>query len=167
MKLKSLAAALALALVGTSSMAKTENLGSLGPPGFATFSNAFSSIQTFSDTFNFSLSGAADSGGTVGAFDLSILRDITLTSVSLSGGGLSSTLTDFSADHFSFSNLLAGSYSLVVNGRVTGSNLLKAPTVGYFGTLSTVAAPVPEPETFAMLAMGLGALALARRRKQS
>ena len=57
-------------------------------------------------------------------------------------------------------NLLAGNYSLVVKG-------LNSPAqASYAGTLATAVIAVPEPETYALLLAGLGAVGfVARRRK--
>ena len=57
----------------------------------------------------------------------------------------------------------AGTYYFGVLGQTTGS-------LGgaYGGVLQTVLAPVPEPETYAMLLAGLGAMGLiSRRRRQN
>lgn len=55
--------------------------------------------------------------------------------------------------------LAAGSYSLVIAGDM-------AKQGSFTGQLSTVAVPVPEPETYAMMLAGLGALGfLASRRR--
>ena len=173
MKLKFLAAAAMLAVSGAS-MAATFNLGNLGPPGAAELRNDFTSTGSFSDTYNFTLSGGADSfGGVFEWGDIPFVGlNLSLTSVSLSGTGLSSALIDNSPLFFSFSNLVAGSYSLVVNGTVTKSLFSRGDdTVGYKGGIATinngVSAPVPEPETIAMMALGLGVMGfVARRRKQ-
>lgn len=167
MKLKALVAAVALAASGAS-MAETFNLGSMGPPGFTLFGNSFNSAQSFSDTFNFTLTGAANSVGAVWDIDFLSRRDVELTSISLIGGGQS--LIDYSPIDFSFSNLLAGSYSLIVNGTVEGRSggLFQSGYGGYLVTSkTTVSAPVPEPESIAMMALGLGVMGfVARRRKQ-
>jgi hypothetical protein len=61
-----------------------------------------------------------------------------------------------------FTGLKAGSYSLEIAGTST-----TAGTYGGTFALSTIAAPVPEPETYAMMLAGLGLMAaIARRRKQ-
>jgi hypothetical protein len=166
MKLKLLLASIALATAG-SAMAKTEDLGTLGPPGYAEFKNTFSSGQSFSDTYTFTLDGNANGIGGVFDFDLSYGMHLDLTSVSLSGTGIAGSIFDYTPLDFSFGNLVAGSYSLVVSGVVTGNPLnAKDGNVWYEGTLTTVAAPVPEPETIAMMALGLGVVGgIARRRK--
>lgn len=172
MKLKLLVAALALATAGTA-MAKTENLGDMGPPGVALFGNWFTSGQSFTDTYTFSIDSGANGIGGVFDFDLSWGMHIDLTSVSLTGGSLSSALVDSSPLSFSFGSLAAGTYNLVVKGVASGNSLgwFDPLGVGYKGTLVTtptqVSAPVPEPETIAMMALGLGVMGfVARRRKQ-
>jgi len=169
MKLKMLVASIALAAAG-SSMATTFDLGDMGPPGITFFGHSFSSPQaSFSDTFTFTLDSGADSFGVLWDADFLSRRDVSLSSLSLSGGGLSGAVTDTTPYEFTFQNLVAGTYSLVVNGSVSGSSGGFLPS-GYGGTLVTlrsVAAPVPEPETIAMMAMGLGVVGfMARRRKQ-
>lgn len=171
MKLKALVAALALASAGSTAFAATFSLGELGPPGLAAFGNSFSSNQTFSDTYTFSLNSAADTFGITWDADFLSKRDVDLTSISLSGSGLASTLVDTTPYTFSFSNLLAGTYSLIVKGTVTSQSGLFS-TGGYGGTLVTlksdIAAPVPEPEAIAMMALGLGFVGfVARRRKNA
>jgi hypothetical protein len=79
-----------------------------------------------------------------------------ITSVSLDGHALTDLFSDGS--YWTWSGTLSGtSHSLVID--VTGSELYK-------GSVSLVAAPVPEPESYAMMLAGLGALGfMARRRK--
>ncbi|WP_082568818.1 FxDxF family PEP-CTERM protein [Rhizobacter sp. Root1221] len=164
MKLKMLAVAVALAAAGAS-QAATFNLGTLSTEQTKVFGNTFGWGQTFTDVFNFTLADNGRSYGGTLAYDLTDWGGISLTSLSLSGGSLSSAVTDSSPETFSFSNLLAGTYSLTVSGQATGLGL-----VGYLGTVraEAVAAPVPEPETLAMMALGLGVMGfVARRRKQS
>ena len=173
MKLKLLVAAVALATAGTAMADTTQNLGDMGPPGSKSFSNWFFSGQSFTDTYTFTIdSGAAGVGG-VFDFDLSWGMHLDLTSVSLTGGSLLGTLVDNSPLAFSFGNLAAGTYSLVVKGVASGDSLgwYDPFGVGYKGKLTTVptqvSAPVPEPETIAMMALGLGVMGfVARRRKQ-
>jgi len=170
MKLKALALALAVA-ASAPAMAATFNLGTINSPSLTYFENTFSRNQSFTDTYNFTLGNSALAFGGVLELDLNPFRGINLTSVSLQGASLSSTITDTSPLLFSFGDLLAGSYSLVVSGQVVSGPWFGAGSTTYSGLLGTlrtnVAAPVPEPETFGMLALGLAAIGfVARRRKQ-
>jgi len=173
MNAKMLLPALALACVAPSAMANLASCGSgttvLGSNSTQLFGNAFISPQSFNDCYSFSIGSAVDAfGGTLEIDPLSFL-DIDVKSVTLSGGGLVTSLIDSTPGSFSFDNLLAGTYQLVVSGVVTRgkdwTDLLPLP-VGYAGSLTTHAvAAVPEPDTYAMLALGLGVMGwLARRR---
>ncbi|UXY14622.1 FxDxF family PEP-CTERM protein [Chitiniphilus purpureus] len=62
-----------------------------------------------------------------------------------------------STDH-QFSNLAAGDYYYKVNGVITG-------TLGGQYVLTSTIAPVPEPETYALMGLGLAGLIAARRKK--
>jgi hypothetical protein len=178
MKLKSLAVALAM-MAGAPAMAACTdsfNLGAMGPTALRTIGNDFSSVQRFEDCYSFTLTNAADAFGLTLEFDGSIRRNIDLTSVTLTGGNLNHAITDTSAGSFSFSNLLAGVYQFVIEGNVTGTNggLFGGGAVGYsgfFGTTASsspaVAAPVPEPQTYALLALGLLAVGSVVRRRNS
>lgn len=177
MKFKSLAVVLAL-VTGAPAMAActdTFNLGVMGPPALRVIGNSFGSAQSFEDCYNFTLNGPADSFGFTLEFDGSVRRNIDLTSVTLSGGSLVHSIEDSSATTFSFSNLLAGVYQFVIAGDVTGRDggFLGGGMVGYAGAFSTVGStaittPVPEPKTYALLALGLIAVgSVVRRRNQA
>lgn len=133
------------------------------------FSNSFLSAQSFSDCYAFSIDSHSDAfGGTLTIDPLSFL-DIDINTVTLSGAGLDMSLVDFTAGVFSFSDLIAGTYQLVVSGLVTkGTGLddtLSIP-VGYAGSITTnTIAAVPEPASLGMFALALMCLAVARRRK--
>ncbi len=174
MKLKSLAAVVALVLSGPAmaNCTSTFDLGVLGSPSLRVFGNDFTSTQSFQDCYNFTLSGPADTFGLTMALDTSWARDISLSSVSLSGGNLLGPLLDTTPSTFSFNSLLAGTYQFVIAGDVTGSQggFLGGGSVSYFGSFFTtpatvVAAPVPEPGTYALLALGLAAVGWASRRR--
>ena len=147
------------------------NLGSMGPPSATSIYNAFDSQQQFNDCYNFTLNNSADAFGLTLEWDWSLAQDIAVSSVSLSGSGLPSAVTDDSPGLFSFSNLLAGTYQLIVSGNVTASDFSRfsGGTVGYVGVLATsrsIAAPVPEPETYAMLALGLAIVGFTARKRR-
>jgi hypothetical protein len=169
---KNLRLALALFALAASGAANATitDLGAMGPPGIRIFGNDFSTVGNFTDQYNFSLSGAADSFGFTLGFDGSWVRDIDILGVGLSSDGtLGSAVWASNTDSFSFSSLLAGSYSLFVNGSVTGRNggLLGGGLVGYAGTLVTTSAKsVPEPGLLGLYGMSLLGLFFVLRRKR-
>lgn len=130
------------------------------------FGNAFISPQSFSDCYSFSLPTTSNAfGGTLTIDPLSLL-DINISSVALSGAGLSTSLIDFTPGIFSFSGLLPGAYQLIVSGTVTrgrgGDDALPLP-VGYAGSLTANGIPpsapaVPEPSTWIMIIAGFAGI---------
>lgn len=166
MKFRSWVCALAFA-ASAPAMATTFNLGAIGTPGATTFGNSFSSNQHFTDTYNFSLGESSYLvAGAAAAFDVNFLRDINVSSVTLLGGSQTASI-NLGGTALSFSNLLAGAYQLVVTGEVTGSRGSASYAGAMLALPSQLSAPVPEPETLGMLALGLAAIGLvARRRKQ-
>jgi hypothetical protein len=172
MNFKAIALALALG-AGSSAMAATctsaSSLGSLDASDFALFGNSFYNAQSFNDCYSFALTAPSDTLGITVEWDWSHAMDIDLQSVTLSGGTLVSSITDPTPDLFSFSNLQSGLYQLAVAGNVTRS-YDSGMGVSYLGMLTTkspsIAAPVPEPETLAMLALGLAAVTWSARRRR-
>jgi hypothetical protein len=170
-KISSIVAALALVAAASPAFAdcgKTSNLGDLGPPGLATFSNSFSASGSFTDCYTFDLLGNADSfGGVLESWDPLNKLGIDVTSISLWGGTLGSTLTDTTPFLFDFGGLGKGHYTLALSGVVNSDWGLWKHDVGYAGAIATVSA-VPEPETYALMLLGLAAIgAFTRRRQQS
>lgn len=170
MNVKSLIAATAVAAAAsTSAMAGGGNLGSLPPS--ASFSNtvagAFTDVWTFNlgstsavaaSITNVEISFGGPSFGGILGFAATLngtplllssstqnLNPLTITTQVLAGAG----------------TLPAGVYQLVVSGTgITGA------TASYGGNI--VAAPVPEPESYAMLLAGLGVMgAIAMRRNKA
>jgi hypothetical protein len=174
---KSFLAAVAFVLAAPSAFAQSctssTSLGTLS--SYATsIGNTFYSPQHFDDCYSFRLGSTSGISGSVNEVDLSIRFDVDVTAVRLFGGTLGSagrSLTVASNGAFSLGNLAAGLYSLVVSGDVTRESWWWGVNgVGYSGSIaatpSSVAAPVPEPETYAMLAMGLGLVTWVTRRRK-
>jgi hypothetical protein len=178
MKIKSLALAVAMAATGGSAMAasctSTFSAGSLDAPDLALIGNDFHKANSFHDCYNFSLTESSNALGATLEWDLFSGLDIDLTGVTLTGTGIGSALQGLTSSGlgistFSFSSLAAGTYQLMVSGVVSGRPNWLDSGVGYSGKLVTtpshIAAPVPEPKTYALLLLGLGAVAFATRRR--
>ena len=176
---KSLIAAVVLAsasFVSSAAMAATvgntpQVLDLTAGSGF--FGDTFASGNTgntFADRFTFSVDGTT--GWNLDAIISSVSRSadtgLDITGVSLysamgdklisSGKSLQSGNIDVWT--ISGDNLAAGNYYLQVSG-----NLVSDQAASFGGAVS-LAAPVPEPETYGMMLAGLGVLGyLARRRK--
>jgi hypothetical protein len=132
---------------------------------------------TFSDKFNFSVANMGTGTGTsttgtsldaiISSISPSANTGLAVTGLSLynsagtvvaQGTSLQSGAVDVWTIHGG--NLTAGNYYLQVSGNLVGN------TAAAFGGAISMAAPVPEPETYGMMLAGLGVLGfLARRRK--
>ena len=171
MNYKGFAAVCALVLAGPAMAGScptgTTNWGDMSAPAATGFSHAFSAPGSFNDCYTFSLSSDASAfGGMIEIDPLFDKLDIDVSMVYLFQG-LNLVGSDSSPAEFSFGSLGAGDYRLQVAGNVTRTPGFIDTKVGYIGSLVTVAAPVPEPETYAMLlagffGVGVGAL---RRKK--
>ncbi len=169
MKLKLLSATVVLALCAPAAMASqcSGDGSSLGAIGAAPRSFWSECVRTFSspganftDHYSFSTSALGNVSGGFVDFLLFRWNDVNLNSVVVSGQGEYRT-DDSAADGFSFADLAAGHYDLAVSGTLDRGQLIG----GYTGSISSVAAPVPEPETFAMLMLGLVGVGFAARRR--
>ena len=128
---------------------------------------------TFSDKFNFSVAstgtGAAMNSmdAIISSISSSANTGLAITGLSVynsagtvvsQGKMLQSGVVDVWTIHGD--NLTAGNYYLQVSGNLVGN------AAAAFGGAVSMAAPVPEPETYGMMLAGLGVLGfLARRRK--
>jgi hypothetical protein len=122
--------------------------------------------KTFLDTYLLTFAGASDLDAVVTSIASATKLDLNITSFSLysgstlvaSGDPVLSGKVDLQT--LMFPSLSAGSYALKIGGTVLGS-----AGGSYGGTINV--SPVPEADTWAMMAGSLGVLAwLARRRKQ-
>lgn len=170
MKLKHLAASVALALSSAGTLAVTQDLGTLDSGGTDFNSGYFwrifdwgSPLGNFVDYYTFSLlgSGSGASGEAGVDFEWGWV-DLKLDSVSLynSGGQFLGTSAPSS---FSFAGLGAGSYKLEVAGTFFGD----FGVARYGGTIRSVASAAPEASAFGMALLGLTGVGfvIARRRK--
>lgn len=167
MKLKAISLLAALTLGATAAQATTTDLGTLGAAitnsgGVATLFGAL-----VNDNFTFSLSVASTVQSNVTTFLGNInpafygiytagLDSLvgTADDVLVVGRGFSSVSTS------NFDNLAAGSYHFKVFG------LSNAALSAYALSATAVAQPVPEPETYALLAAGLGVIGFVARRRR-
>lgn len=122
--------------------------------------------SAFSDTFTFSPPATPGSSAWTllvnASFSGTGLGNILFTSANLNGNPLYVNSISGGGNSFSLalltSTMVSGPLSLTVNGTSTGGS--------YGGNFALQMAPVPEPETYAMMIGGMGILAmLARRRK--
>lgn len=155
--------ALSGSLIAAPASSATKDLGALTGE-WTWFGNYFNAgTNTFTDYYTFALvNNGLVAGGTF-EIDLGKWLNVDIKSVSLSGGSLATSITDtYAKDGFTFEGLTQGAYTLSVSGLVTGW------TGGaYIGAIQAIAAPVPEPEEYAVALLGLlgvGALVRAGKR---
>ena len=168
MKFTKLVTAVALSVTALGSFASTFN----GTLDLTTGSNGFFRTplagESFVDTYAFSLAGS--SYVTTGAVNSSDPggQDLDFTNVTIMQG--LATIATFANTSISDAQesrtllmtlLAAGNYSLVISG-------IQSPGAGsYGGQLAISAAPVPEPETYALMLAGLGAMGFVARRRRA
>jgi len=162
MKIKSLAAALLTTIAASASAFAVSAPASIFSNSFS--GNAFTNLPVGTinigsvSNLNGSFFAAENiSGTTPFPFNLS------LDKVTFSGGAIGAWTT--TSDKFSFLNVAAGNYLVTATGTLDGSG--KVSNLALIGASYTVT-PVPEPETYAMLLVGLGLMgAVVRRRNKS
>lgn len=124
----------------------------------------------FDHVYNFSLGSSFDALAVAVSNDFGTFFDITGGTVQLfASNGDADYTNDASLGSFSFdslatgqtfSGLSAGNYFYEVTGTVTGSG-------GGSYLLSSNISPIPEPETYAMLLVGLGLVGFSVRRRKT
>ncbi|RZJ09795.1 MAG: PEP-CTERM sorting domain-containing protein [Rubrivivax sp.] len=154
MKLKTLTAAAIVAFSASSAFASPTFDG--GEHG--SFKAAIEApVGTFVNEYDFTLTGTYDLkanlgfagiAGTFGVFKVGTPDDTALFSWSFSGPANQVTETF---------TLGSGSYYYLVSGKSKS---------GYYSLTSTAVAAVPEPETYALLAAGLGVIGFVARRRR-
>jgi PEP-CTERM motif len=152
-KLAILAAASALSF---GAQATTTDWGAHDPLEVAA---AITPVGVFSDSYLFSLSSAVSLFSTAVSNNLTGVLGIETGMVSLfqESGAVDIAIGDFAFDDttgsisHSFGALASGDYYYLVSGTGTG-------TLGGFYTLSSTVSAVPEPQTYALLLGGLGAI---------
>lgn len=156
MKLKPLVAAAVVALTSLGSQAADVDWGTHGV--LETSGPVIPAVGSFLDTYSFTLDVASNLGTAFVASGISFgslglyHADGTATPYSWAFGGftaLSDTLT-----------LGAGSYVFAISGKAGSAAAYNLSSIA-------TAAPVPEPETYAMLMAGLGVVGFVARRRRS
>lgn len=168
MNLKTLTAALALAACGAANAA-TINLGTFDEDTAPLAFNHKSAVvlvanQSFVDYVNFDLTSANDAIGSL-TFANNSKFSMSLDSWVLNKVGSGTVAPDAGSTFaaISYSALSAGSYSLEIHGTLNAG--YKGNSYG--GNFVTQLSPVPEPETYALLLAGLGAVGFVARRRSA
>jgi hypothetical protein len=157
-------AALALTLVASAAMAQaaTFNIGALGN----TYTNTVDVQGTFDDTYTFSLPGSFSgvTGGYLGFdFDGSGLNTFLTVGQGTPGAGLMVSLPI----NTTMGGVDVASYQSTFSLTPGGSYWFKLSGSGDLASYTVTLAPVPEPETYALLLAGLGLMGAVARRRQS
>lgn len=140
------------------------------------FSNlaADAGMYTLNDRYNFYPLGSDDGPAPANNVDgrLTLTRDASALVSIYSNGALVGSFTDSAG----YANFTGHAANFFIDDHATGQREATSGLVNYLRTydtalsaqqVMTLAAPVPEPETYAMLLIGLAAMALVARRRRS
>lgn len=166
MKLKSLVLAVALASAAAGANATVFDWGSHGS---VEYGSVFNAPGSFEDFFAFNLTPGNSLASTAVSNNIPVITNILNGTVELFQGNYWDATADTlvgtynfdgttGSSPYTFSSLTSGDYFYRVTGVATGA-------AGGFYTISS--APIPEPETYAMLLAGLGLTLAARKRKKA
>lgn len=129
---------------------------------------AITSIGAFDDSYLFNLASDVNIFSTAVSNNLTSVLGIEGGMVSLfrEAGAMDVAIGNFAFDNttgsisYAFGAISAGDYYYAVTGTGTGS-------LGGFYTLSSTVSAVPEPQTYALLLGGLGAIGFMMRRRRA
>ena len=154
-------------------LATSAALAGGGPLTFVGTTASFNSSAAIvdspiTDVYTFSVASSSTATGQVGSAQLVPTSDFDFTSIVVNGPSGSFNFAMLLGDPnetwgMSPVLLAAGDYTLTVKG------IISAPAAvgSYGGNFNLVAAPVPEPETYALMMAGLGVLGFVARRRKS
>ncbi len=157
-------AALALTLLASAAVAQaaTFNIGALGN----TYQNSVDVSGSFEDLYTFTLpSQFTGLTGSYFAVDYVGLGLDTYLTVGQGAPGVGSTVPLPITG--SLSGLNVASYQSTFNLTAGGAYWFKLSGYGEAASYTVTLAPVPEPETYALLLAGLGLMGAVARRRQS
>ncbi|MCV2362778.1 PEP-CTERM sorting domain-containing protein [Paucibacter sp. DJ1R-11] len=164
MKFSTLTVAAALALAGSVAQAASYNLGDITATGASQNSASFANGANFTDSWNFSLTGANDVAALISANFARPEFAFSNFQAFVSGGNLPGQVALNLTSGNSFQILegsgptIAGNYTITVSGISNRNNS--------FYTFNVDVSPVPEPSSYALLMVGLGVVGFMARRSR-